>query len=522
MGKKTDSLIFKFATIFSIFTLLTLLTSGIATYFSQTNAYKKHCKEKATSICNYLNELLKNQGEEFVALQNYILENADKILIPLDFSGDWHPEKQKFEKLFVQNYPGKILGKDIAFDELDGVTQNAWATYQTEYWLNTFEEARRKFNVFYTYYVIPRGRDLHLYWMIDAVREGYKNSSEQTANMIDLTDDFFEEKLSSYPRMEEAWLTGRKPHDYDTFDNAYGKSIAYCSPFTLNGRVYGLIGVEIEVSSINEEIARRSVNLIIRTGIILIIAVFVTLFIIYRKYIAKLIYLQKGIHKYAIQKDSAIAIKIERNTQGKDEIANLSSQIASMMLELENYIKSLITTSQELTTTRQIAEEMNILATKDALTGIRNKTAYDREIKRIQWQIATGVKDFGIAMIDLNFLKRINDDYGHEQGNIAIKKLSKIICNVFSHSPVFRIGGDEFVVILKNQDYLNINELENKFNSILKELSDKENLEPWERVSAAIGIAIYNPLKDLSVESVFKRADKAMYANKKSMKAERD
>ena len=55
--------------------------------------------------------------------------------------------------------------------------------------------------------------------------------------------------------------------------------------------------------------------------------------------------------------------------------------------------------------------------------------------------------------IDLNNLKTINDTYGHDKGNIAIMKLANMICEVFSKSPVFRIGGDEFAVILFKKDY---------------------------------------------------------------------
>ena len=57
-------------------------------------------------------------------------------------------------------------------------------------------------------------------------------------------------------------------------------------------------------------------------------------------------------------------------------------------------------------------------------------------------RIQKGEKKLGIAIVDLNFLKKINDTYGHEKGNLAIKKLCFIICHIFQHSPVFRIGGD--------------------------------------------------------------------------------
>ena len=166
---------------------------------------------------------------------------------------------------------------------------------------------------------------------------------------------------------------------------------------------------------------------------------------------------------------------------------------------------------------------MSELAIKDSLTGIRNKTAYDREVFKIEREIQDGRKTFGVAMVDLNFLKKINDDYGHEKGDVAIQRLCRLVCVTFSHSPVFRIGGDEFVVILKNSDYEAIDSLIEQFNSELGSPSDKDGEELWEKPSAAIGYALYEEAIDQgSYESVFKRADEAMYSRKQEMKAVRD
>ena len=165
---------------------------------------------------------------------------------------------------------------------------------------------------------------------------------------------------------------------------------------------------------------------------------------------------------------------------------------------------------------------MNELAIRDALTGIRNKTAYDSEIKKLEWRMLDGFKEFGIAMVDLNYLKRINDTYGHEHGNAAIKNICHMVCVIFEHSPVFRIGGDEFVIILTGHDYEHIKEWVNKFNSELEELAKRDDLAPWEAVSASIGYALYDTDRDSSIDNVFKRADKAMYERKKEMKAMRE
>ena len=128
---------------------------------------------------------------------------------------------------------------------------------------------------------------------------------------------------------------------------------------------------------------------------------------------------------------------------------------------------------------------------------------------------------FVCVMIDLNFLKKINDSFGHDKGNIAIRALCRIVCDIYDHSPVFRIGGDEFVVILENSDLQNSAELEGIFKNHIAELQKNLTLSTWERVSAAIGIAIFDPAGDKTVEDVFKRADNLMYENKRAVKGNR-
>ena len=189
---------------------------------------------------------------------------------------------------------------------------------------------------------------------------------------------------------------------------------------------------------------------------------------------------------------------------------------------LVRYMKRLSQTAMALSDTQQKAMELSVLAVKDSLTGIRNKTGYNKEIDLLKKQMAAGFTDFGVAMIDLNYLKKINDTYGHEKGNIAIVSLCKIICNTFAHSAVFRIGGDEFVVILQGLDFEYVDELIEEFKLQLELRQDSLELKIWEKTSAALGYAAFNPEIDNSYEDVFKRADEEMYKNKKAMKAARE
>lgn len=196
------------------------------------------------------------------------------------------------------------------------------------------------------------------------------------------------------------------------------------------------------------------------------------------------------------------------NIDTKDEIQSLYESCLRMTHDIRGYIANLISTTQELTRTRIEADEMNVLAHRDALTGVGSKHAYDDQLAKLSEEIRRGSARFGIVMVDMNGLKRLNDTYGHEKGNVAIQRTCSVICDVFAHSPVFRIGGDEFVAVVKDRDYNSIEERIRQF----KELSERSTGEPWERVNAAIGYALYDG--DDTVDDVFRRADYMMYEHK--------
>lgn len=157
------------------------------------------------------------------------------------------------------------------------------------------------------------------------------------------------------------------------------------------------------------------------------------------------------------------------------------------------------------------------LARRDELTGVKNKTAYNELEKSIQENIDNGMDylPFGLVVCDTNDLKKINDSEGHVAGDGYLKKSAKLLCNIFVHSPVFRVGGDEFVVFLRGEDYSNR-------ESLMKTLQTavRENLKSGAGAVLASGMAEYIPGKDTLVSEIFDRADKAMYKNKRELKKE--
>lgn len=159
------------------------------------------------------------------------------------------------------------------------------------------------------------------------------------------------------------------------------------------------------------------------------------------------------------------------------------------------------------------AEQM---ARRDELTGIKNKNAFAEFTERFDTEIKIGNKNlkFAVLVSDLNDLKKINDTRGHSMGDEAIQRTSRMICDIFKHSPVFRIGGDEFAAILTDSDFEHRNEL-------LEELRNEsfENLRSRTGPVVACGLGLYNPELDKSFDDVFKRADSEMYENKNEIKS---
>ena len=193
-----------------------------------------------------------------------------------------------------------------------------------------------------------------------------------------------------------------------------------------------------------------------------------------------------------------------------------------MTTNIKSYAENLVAAEHKMTNLKENVSKLNVLAHQDSLTHVKNKTAYDKYVELLNAKIKGGTAQFAIVMIDLNHLKFINDTYGHEHGNDYLTGSCSIICDIYQHSPVFRIGGDEFAVILERRDFSIRDELYKNLTDVFSSNSHKNENEPWLNFSAAAGMASYNPETDKSADDVFKSADKIMYENKMKMHGGRE
>ncbi len=165
---------------------------------------------------------------------------------------------------------------------------------------------------------------------------------------------------------------------------------------------------------------------------------------------------------------------------------------------------------------RKAAEERDqarMAAFRDPLTGAKSKHAFTAQEEIMEGRFAEGEPGaFGVIVCDVNGLKRVNDTMGHKAGDEYIRSACKLLFDYFSHSPVYRIGGDEFVVLLQERDYEARQEIMRAINAEIE-----DNLRTG-KVVASLGLAEYDPRQDNSFHDVFKRADGLMYNRKMELK----
>ena len=225
--------------------------------------------------------------------------------------------------------------------------------------------------------------------------------------------------------------------------------------------------------------------------IIITIILAVGLFFIIRQAFKPLKELNNAIVKVR-EGDFGIDLRSKRN----DEIGQLTRGFSSMVGAL-----------------RSERSAMSALAFQDGLTGVKNKNAHAEKVMLLNRQIHDGMARFAVIMADVNNLKTINDGQGHVEGDRAIRGVCLRLCHVFAHSPVFRIGGDEFVAIAEGPDY-------DKREALYSSLVEDHFTDETHTFSFSAGMATFDPAVDKDFASVFERADDQMYEVKKKIKEE--
>lgn len=268
------------------------------------------------------------------------------------------------------------------------------------------------------------------------------------------------------------------------------KKLTFCT--LRNGMLLIVTAPEKEIYAVQNRMTVQSLVVLV---LIIVISVLLTVQVT-RRITAPLKELTKAAERVA---GGDLSVSIECST--RDEVGVLAKSF-------EQTVKSL----------KQHMDYINKLAYTDAMTGTMNKMAYKEAVISIEKQMEEGTAEFAVVVMDINNLKKINDNFGHEFGDMLIRDSVSIIQSTFKESTIYRIGGDEFVTILKNDDVGKKAEYLSVFNDEITRFN-RNNTKYEQKVQIAIGIAVYIFGEDKSFQTVFRRADSVMYENKMALKA---
>lgn len=163
----------------------------------------------------------------------------------------------------------------------------------------------------------------------------------------------------------------------------------------------------------------------------------------------------------------------------------------------------------------RVTKEVGSMAFTD-VTGIQNKLAYQEKIKQINERKDTF--STGVIMFDLNNLKQVNDELGHEAGDHYIEAFSGFLSNLQGERIyAYRVGGDEFAMILEETNTVEVHYILDR----LKKLTDQYNAKNSVKISYARGYEISTREHYYLMEELIRRADEQMYKHKKMTKKNR-
>lgn len=295
----------------------------------------------------------------------------------------------------------------------------------------------------------------------------------------------------------------------DRWGNFYS---SYSPVFDSNHKVAGIIGVDFDASWYDEQVWRNTYSMVLFSVLFTVVGALA--FFLFSRRIrkgfeelnAELVTLSNDVEALTQEllanpgfKEASEAAPLpEPESVAGDELAVLSGKLHHMHAEMERYL-----------------DYMHAQVNTDGLTKVGNTTAYLERQKALDAKILDGTAAFSAAMFDINYLKLINDRYGHACGDRVILAAASFISACFGVENTYRIGGDEFIAIAEN---LTSEEMEQRLASIdqATDAYNRGDAQNEAALSLSRGHASFQPGVDHSFRDVFLRADAHLYSRKDS------
>ena len=336
---KKRSLVKMFALVFILFAVGTIVVSGTMTYVAQNRSYHEDCVADLRNLTSSLTRQIQYEGEEFTHLKAWFQEHPDQVQVPVNFREDLPASEEAFNRYIAENYPGKVFGTDLMFDDLDPEGQRLYVNYSFEYWFTVFFDAADDFGQSYVYFIYPESeQDYKMNYMFDPTMETTK--TEDGKEILKLGDIVFEDP-AVHKYMWQAWNTGNAPKGFDSLDNEFGHVYTYCMPLVIDGEKVGLVCSEISVDFVNQEIMSNVLVQALVTALVLIVFTLVLYLLLRKNVLNRIIQIEERVREYSEKKDPQIAKEIAAKAGPMDEIGVLATSFSEMVTELEDYMNNL-------------------------------------------------------------------------------------------------------------------------------------------------------------------------------------
>lgn len=306
----------------------------------------------------------------------------------------------------------------------------------------------------------------------------------------------------------KAWNDGVSAVDESTYQDKWGNFYTAWSPVKdSSGRVTALVGVDFVADWFDSQIAKHTLFIVIGSVLSLIVGAVIMLLLTgqLRRRIRTLNSEIQTFSEDVEKLTDEIAARPGYEDAAPDE--NVSAEPGDTIGELGGRIHTM---RRKLRAYMQYAHKQ---AYTDSMTGVGNKTAYLDRVRELNSEINNGTAAFAIAVFDVNGLKNTNDNYGHECGDRVIIDAAKFIRRVFADEQIFRIGGDEFIVLSGETTEDELQARLAELRGLVEDFNENEKRYAM-TLSFSGGGTVYRPGRDADFKEVFKRADEAMYRNK--------
>ena len=308
-----------------------------------------------------------------------------------------------------------------------------------------------------------------------------------------------------YTEALERASQGTPAVDEVPYEDAWGRFYSAYSPvFNTNGGVAGIVAVDFNANWVDNQIRKQTVSIVIIGILALVVGAAVMLLLTsrirqqFRALNSEMRSLSADVEALSgeIQIPLSHGYPARARPSGSDEIGELGEKIRTTQRELRAYI-----------------DYVHNQAFTDSMTGVGNKTAYTDMLKRLTAKISTNMADFFVIVFDVNGLKAINDNLGHEFGDQMLCDAASVIQKVFGMDHTYRIGGDEFIALLEQVTQAQVDGLLEQLDGEIERFNRGERSYDAP-LAISKGAAAYVRGQDRYYKEVFKRADEAMYRDK--------